>query len=131
MTHFAIFSFTDSSQKKSRFGSNHSWNNSAFTMTETDTESDIKWLTYDCVVVFILPRDRLCYRCHWVLYPCYHSWFDLGLGLRLRQCERAVNRRKRRIISIFLCHLISKSLSSSFLWHHLLLRYMYECYLCE
>ena len=70
-------------------------------MTETDTESDIKWLTYDCVVMFILPRDRLCYRCHWVLYPCYHSWF--GLGLRLRQCERAVTTEEKEELYPYFC----------------------------
>ena len=38
--------------------------NGAFTLTEkvADTETDEKWLTYDCVEVFILHRDRHEYR---------------------------------------------------------------------
>ena len=38
---------------------------------ETDTETDKKWVIYDCVEVFIVHRDR-CQRIdsHWVLCSC-------------------------------------------------------------
>ena len=52
-------------------------NKGAFTLTETKTETDKKWVVWDYVELFILHRDRdrdqYSDQCPWVLNPFYRS----------------------------------------------------------